>query len=82
MYYYVRCSICSRVNTSANGCTLVFVYMTYTMLPVRLREALIGGLVLSLTHFYLSASAASDVQWTQVSGWMEYVYCIVCARVL
>ncbi|KAJ6635699.1 Adenylate cyclase type 6, partial [Pseudolycoriella hygida] len=33
----------SRSSISSNGCTLIFVYLTYTMLPVRLREALIGG---------------------------------------
>lgn len=43
------------------------------MLPVRLREALIGGLVLSGTHFYLSVNAAAggedgggEGRWPQV----------------
>lgn len=34
----------------ASGYSLVFIYLTYSMLPVRLREALIGGILLSLTH--------------------------------
>lgn len=59
--------LASRVTTSANGCTLIFVYMTYTMLPVRLREALIGGLLLSFTHLYLGIYGSHQTDWSQVS---------------
>lgn len=41
--------------------------MTYTMLPVRLREALIGGLLLSCTHLVLGMCGASRTEWPQVS---------------
>lgn len=55
--------------TTANGCALIFVYMTYTMLPVRLREALVGGLLLSGTLIYLSInrSASTTLHWSEVS---------------
>lgn len=56
----------SQVTISANGCTLIFVYMTYTMLPVRLREALLGGLVLSAVHIYMCVHTLSEATWQQV----------------
>lgn len=57
----------NRDTTATNGCTLIFVYMTYTMLPVRLREALIGGLLLSVLHIYLGVYSATHISWTEVS---------------
>lgn len=56
----------NRSTISANGCVLIFVYMTYTMLPVRLREALFGGLLLSIMHVYLSATCSVHVNWAEV----------------
>lgn len=41
--------------------------MTYTMLPVRLREALIGGLLLSSVHIYLGVNHVTKVSWSEVS---------------
>lgn len=55
-----------RSTTSANGCALIFVYMTYTMLPVRLREALFGGMLLSIVHISLSSCNSINVDWLQV----------------
>lgn len=57
----------NRDTTATNGCTLIFVYVTYTMLPVRLREALIGGLLLSILHIYLGVFSATQISWTEVS---------------
>ncbi|ALC43989.1 CG43373 [Drosophila busckii] len=37
---------------NGNACCIVLIYMTYTMLPLRLRESLIGGMLLSVTHLY------------------------------
>lgn len=61
--------------TTANGCALIFVYMTYTMLPVRLREALVGGLLLSGTLVYLSTYCSKDIHWSEVSTirFVEYI---------
>lgn len=56
----------NRNTKSSNGCVLIFVYMTYTMLPVRLREALFGGLLLSIVHVYLSATCCLHVNWPEV----------------
>lgn len=56
----------NRDITTANGCSLIFVYMTYTMLPVRLREALIGGLVLSTVHIYLEVNSATRINYIEV----------------
>lgn len=56
----------NRSTSSANGCALIFVYMTYTMLPVRLREALFGGLLLSAVHIYLSCLHSIVVDWLEV----------------
>lgn len=55
-----------RGTTSANGCVLIFVYMTYTMLPVRLREALFGGMLLSVVHVYLTTTCSRQVNWSEV----------------
>lgn len=54
-----------RGTTSSNGCAIIFVYMTYTMLPVRLREALFGGFLLSSAHIYLSIKS-SRIDWQEV----------------
>jgi len=49
--------------------------MTYTMLPLRLREALIGGILLSVVHLYtcLRLNAMQDeavemIHWEEVSA--------------
>lgn len=64
--YYFLSSICGRRTTTGNGCALIFVYMTYTMLPVRLREALVGGLLLSGVHIYFSINNATAFNWPEV----------------
>ncbi|XP_055610930.1 adenylate cyclase type 5-like [Uranotaenia lowii] len=40
--------------TSSGGCTVMAIYIIYTMLPIRLREAVVGGTLLSVTHFLLT----------------------------
>ena len=53
-------------NGSASS--VVFVYMTYTMLPLRLREALVGGILLSCAHIYSCITyVSSAVVWQEVS---------------
>lgn len=42
--------------------------MTYTMLPLRLRESLVGGIILSVTQIYTSLRYVEDTyQWQEVS---------------
>lgn len=49
--------------------------MTYTMLPVRLREALFGGLLLSIVHVYFSLSNSQLINWLQVKfAWSRFVW--------
>ncbi|SPP87107.1 adenylate cyclase type 6 [Drosophila guanche] len=50
----VAVSYAMQPSKSFNGsaCSIVLIYMTYTMLPLRLREALIGGVLLSVVHLY------------------------------
>lgn len=62
LFHFLWC----RRTTSGNGCALIFVYMTYTMLPVRLREALVGGLLLSGVHIYFSMNHSTAVNWPEV----------------
>lgn len=81
LVYGVICT--NRDTTATNGCTLIFVYMTYTMLPVRLREALIGGLLLSALHIYLGVCSATQISWTEVSelgvnGLIFFFDCLLC----
>ncbi|XP_065088685.1 adenylate cyclase type 6 [Ochlerotatus camptorhynchus] len=40
--------------TSSGGCTVIAIYIIYTMLPIRLREAIVGGTLLSLSHILLT----------------------------
>lgn len=63
----IKLLISYRGTTTANGCVLIFVYMTYTMLPVRLREALFGGLLLSIVHVCLSCTCSLYVNWSEVN---------------
>ncbi|XP_073840464.1 adenylate cyclase type 6 [Musca autumnalis] len=56
-------------NKSFNGCacSAIFVYMTYTMLPLRQRESLVGGIILSATQIYTSISHVDDTyQWQEL----------------
>lgn len=43
-----------RKFTSSGGCTVIAIYIIYTMLPIRLREAIVGGTLLSLSHVLLT----------------------------
>ncbi|XP_055844529.1 adenylate cyclase type 6 [Episyrphus balteatus] len=55
-----------RRSFNGSACCLIFVYMTYTMLPVRLREAFIGGVLLSLAHIYSSFHNSERFQWQEL----------------
>ncbi|XP_017956108.1 uncharacterized protein LOC108651148 [Drosophila navojoa] len=65
----VAVSYVLQPSKSFNGsaCCIVLIYMTYTMLPLRLRESLIGGMLLSGTHLYtcLRTQYALDKQEQQ-----------------
>ncbi|CAD7082581.1 unnamed protein product [Hermetia illucens] len=50
---------------NGSGCTLIFVYITYIMLPVRLREAMIGGTILSVAHIYFALYAVDTIRYEQ-----------------
>ncbi|XP_034658330.1 adenylate cyclase type 6 [Drosophila subobscura] len=71
----VAVSYAMQPSKSFNGsaCSVVLIYMTYTMLPLRLREALIGGVLLSVVHLYtclrLTTAAAESqltLQWEEL----------------
>ena len=46
--------------TEGVALTMFFIYMNYTMLPIRLWAALCGGCILAATHIITSASSASE----------------------
>ncbi|XP_061395863.1 adenylate cyclase type 5-like, partial [Musca vetustissima] len=57
------------IHKSFNGCAccVIFVYMTYTMLPLRQRESLVGGIILSATQIYTTISHVEDTyQWQEL----------------
>lgn len=54
---------CSK-SFNGSACCIVLIYMTYTMLPLRLRESLIGGMLLSGTHLY-SCLTHTRTQYTR-----------------
>lgn len=60
--HLLLCSHSKSFNGSA--CCIVLIYMTYTMLPLRLRESLIGGMLLSGTHLY-SCLTHTTTQYTR-----------------
>lgn len=47
--------------TEAVSLTMFFIYMIYTMLPVRIGVAMFGGCLLSISHMVTSAAANQDV---------------------
>ncbi|KNC26256.1 hypothetical protein FF38_01147, partial [Lucilia cuprina] len=56
-------------SKSFNGtvCSVIFIYMTYTMLPLRLRESLVGGIILSATQIYTSLRYVEDTyHWQEL----------------
>ena len=61
----IRLSTPYRKFTSSGGCTVIAIYIIYTMLPIRLREAVVGGSLLSISHialmFYMNESDDMDV---------------------
>ncbi|KAL5291164.1 ADCY5 family protein [Megaselia abdita] len=59
-------AISPRKSFNGSACCLVFVYIIYTMLPVRLREAIVGGAILSFYNIYTSFTNASHYHWEEV----------------
>ncbi|XP_068149240.1 LOW QUALITY PROTEIN: uncharacterized protein [Drosophila tropicalis] len=90
----IAVSYAMQPSKSFNGssCCIVLIYMTYTMLPLRLREALIGGILLSAAHIYTclryttSASEQQDDEFQLIEAdtgvhWQELL-CTSVALVL
>nr|NP_001097622.2 uncharacterized protein Dmel_CG43373, isoform C [Drosophila melanogaster]ABW08553.2 uncharacterized protein Dmel_CG43373, isoform C [Drosophila melanogaster] len=76
----VAVSYAMQPSKSFNGsaCCIVLIYMTYTMLPLRLREALIGGILLSVVHLYtcLRLNAMQD-EAVEMIHWEELLCTLV-----
>ncbi|KAH8319317.1 hypothetical protein KR067_004024 [Drosophila pandora] len=75
----VAVSFAMQPSKSFNGsaCCTVLIYMTYTMLPLRLREALIGGILLSLVHLYTCLRLTSNSQDQEAFKWQELLCTLV-----
>lgn len=68
----------SRRPLTGTAASLAFTYLTYALLPIRLREALLAGVILTVVHVACSiywgipthvtgySDAAQDALWTQV----------------
>ncbi|XP_051860460.1 adenylate cyclase type 6 isoform X2 [Drosophila albomicans] len=69
----IAVSYAMQPSKSFNGsaCCIVLIYMTYTMLPLRLRESLIGGMLLSGTHLYTSLHTQYVSEELQLEGQRE-----------
>lgn len=68
----VLVTLSSQPATASAGvwATLFFIYMTYTLLPLRVPEATVGGLLLALTHVTCTVTAKTITPpffWKQVS---------------
>jgi hypothetical protein len=55
-----------RNYTSAGGCTLICIYITFTMLPIRLQEAIVGGVLISISHVILLLHLQKMSSWNMV----------------
>ncbi|XP_059621799.1 adenylate cyclase type 6 [Phlebotomus argentipes] len=64
-----------RAAEGVNGSTLIFVYLTYAMLPVRLREAIVGGCFLTATHIIIDACVSAR-EWHQLASSAVALLCI------
>lgn len=53
--------------TEAVSLTMFFIYMIYTMLPVRIGVAMFGGCLLSISHIVTSAAANQEVTKMDIS---------------
>lgn len=66
-----------REYTSAGACTLICIYITYTMLPIRLQEAILGGILISISHITLLLHLHKMNTWNMVSDCLiEYHECL------
>ncbi|KAH8286908.1 hypothetical protein KR018_009039, partial [Drosophila ironensis] len=83
----VAVSYAMQPSKSFNGsaCCIVLIYMTYTMLPLRLREALIGGILLSVVHLYsclrLTSNSRDPEMPAETFKWEE-ILCTLVALLL
>ncbi|XP_055378499.1 uncharacterized protein LOC129610136 isoform X2 [Condylostylus longicornis] len=64
-----------RKSFNTSGGCVIFVYIIYTMLPVRLREAMIGGVLLSLAHIYVSIYSTKILRWEQIASSIFALFC-------
>jgi len=46
---------------------MICVYITYTMLPIRLQEAVVGGFLISLSHISILLYSHRTSSWNVVS---------------
>ncbi|XP_055695668.1 adenylate cyclase type 6 isoform X2 [Lutzomyia longipalpis] len=60
---------------SVNGSTLIFVYLTYAMLPVRLREAIVGGCFLTIAHIIID-TCVIEREWQHIVSTAIALICI------
>uniref|UniRef100_A0A1A9UIG2 adenylate cyclase n=1 Tax=Glossina austeni TaxID=7395 RepID=A0A1A9UIG2_GLOAU len=73
---FVAIEIVVGYATLPSVCCAIFIYMTYTMLPLRLRESLVGGFILSSIHIYTSLRYADGIFY-----WQE-LFCTLMALFL
>ncbi|XP_002135395.3 adenylate cyclase type 5 [Drosophila pseudoobscura] len=75
----VAVSYAMQPSKSFNGsaCSIVLIYMTYTMLPLRLREALIGGFLLSIVHLYTCLRFTTAAAEEKTLKWEELLATVV-----
>ena len=63
-----------REYTSAGACTVICIYITYTMLPIRLQEAILGGILISISHITLLLHLHKMNTWNMVSDCLIEFY--------
>ncbi|XP_070504535.1 adenylate cyclase type 6 isoform X3 [Chironomus tepperi] len=64
-----------REYTSAGACTLICIYITYTMLPIRLQEAILGGILISISHITLLLHLHKMNTWNMIISEMVSLIC-------
>ena len=63
-------------------CAIFFIYLVYSLLPIRMRHSVVGGVCLAVLHTVCSAVIYGGDAWTQVSNtnpilclWFHFLVC-------
>ncbi|XP_077978185.1 adenylate cyclase type 5-like [Glandiceps talaboti] len=83
VFIIILVSVLSAVPASASAavwCTVFFIYMIYTLLPVRMRLAVFGGCSFALLHI-ICAAANNHSDWFLWRQILANIFIFTCANI-